>query len=116
VFAVIKGELWTPPLTSSILAGITRDTVITLARELGYTVREEAFPREMLYLAEELFYSGTAVEVSPIGSVDRIPIGSGERGTVTKAIQDAFFALVRGQSPDKRRWLTPVPLTAAVRR
>jgi branched-chain amino acid aminotransferase len=116
VFAVIKGELWTPPLTSSVLAGITRDTVITLARELGYTVREEAFPREMLYLAEELFYSGTAVEVSPIGSVDRIQVGSGERGPVTKAVQDAFFALVRGQSPDKRRWLTPVPLTAAVRR
>jgi len=116
VFAVMKGELVTPPLTSSILAGITRDTVITLARELGYTVREEAMPREMLYLAEELFYSGTAVEVSPIGSVDRIPVGSGERGPVTKALQDAFFALVKGQVADKRRWLTPVPLAAAVRR
>jgi len=116
VFAVIKGEIVTPPLTSSILAGITRDSVITIARELGYTVREEAMPREMLYLAEELFYSGTAVEVSPIGSIDRIPVGNGDRGPVTKAIQDAFFALVKGQAPDKRRWLTPVPLAAAVRR
>jgi branched-chain amino acid aminotransferase len=116
VFAVIKGELVTPPLTSSILAGITRDTVITIARELGYTVREEAMPREMLYLAEELFYSGTAVEVSPIGSIDRIQVGNGDRGPVTKAIQDAYFALVKGQSPDKRRWLTPVPQAATVRR
>jgi branched-chain amino acid aminotransferase len=70
----------------------------------------------MLYLADELFYSGTAVEVSPIGSVDRIPVGNGERGPITKAMQDAFFALVRGQAADKHGWLTPVPQAAAVRR
>jgi branched-chain amino acid aminotransferase len=115
VFAVIDGELVTPPLASSILAGITRNTVITLARELGYKVREEMMPREMLYAADELFYSGTAVEVSPIGSVDRITIGTGERGPITKALQDAFFAVVKGQVADKHGWLTLVPQAATAR-
>ncbi len=109
LFAVIKGELVTPPLSNSILAGITRDSVMTLARELGYKVREESMPREMLYVAEELFYSGTAVEVSPIASVDRLPVGTGERGPVTKALQEAFFAVVKGEKPDTHGWLTPVP-------
>ena len=108
VFAVIKGELLTPPLHNSILAGITRDTVMTLGRELGYAVRETTLPREMLYAADELFFSGTAVEVSPIGSVDRIPIGNGGRGPITKAIQDAFFAAVRGQDAKHRGWLSLV--------
>jgi branched-chain amino acid aminotransferase len=108
VFAVVRGEVITPPLSNSILAGITRDSIMTLARELGYTVREMTMPREMLYMAEELFYSGTAVEVSPIGSVDRIPVGSGSRGPVTKALQDAFFATVHGQNPRHRDWLSPV--------
>ncbi|HYS93795.1 MAG TPA: branched-chain amino acid transaminase, partial [Candidatus Acidoferrales bacterium] len=93
LFAVIKGELFTPPVSSSILAGITRASVMTLADELGYRVREEVMPRELLYAADELFYTGTAVEVSPISSVDRIVVGKGERGPVTKAIQDAFFAI-----------------------
>lgn len=106
VFAVLKGELITPPLHNSILAGITRDTVMTLAREMGYTVREMTMPREMLYAADELFYSGTAVEVSPIGSVDRIQVGSGSRGPITKALQDAFFATVHGQNPKHRDWLS----------
>jgi branched-chain amino acid aminotransferase len=109
IFAVHKGELITPPLHSSILAGITRSSVMTLARELGYPVREEVMPREMLYAADELFYVGTAVEVSPIASVDRLPVGSGTRGPVTKAIQDAFFAIVRGETADRHGWLTPVP-------
>ncbi len=109
VFAVLKGELITPPLHSSILAGITRATVIHLARELGYSVREEVMPRELLYAADELFYSGTAVEVSPITSVDRLTVGNGERGPITRGLQEAFFGVVRGQVPDRHGWLTHVP-------
>jgi len=112
LFAVLKGELVTPPLSSSVLAGITRDTVMTLARELGYKVREEVMPRELLYAAEELFYSGTAVEISPIASVDRIPVGDGARGPITKKLQDAFFGVLRGEAPDRHHWLTPVPVAA----
>ena len=115
LFVVLKGELFTPALASSILAGITRDTVMTLARELGYTVREEILPREQLYAADELFYCGTAVEVTPITSVDRIVVGNGARGPVTKAIQDAFFEIVRGEVPDRHGWLTPVTRGAAAR-
>ncbi len=114
VFAVIRGELVTPVLANSILAGITRASIITLARELGYPVREEVMPREMLYAADELFFCGTAVEVSPITSVDRIQVGTGQRGPVTKALQDAFFAIVRGEAADRHGWLTPVPVAAAV--
>ena len=113
VFAVMKGELVTPPLHNSILAGITRNSVITLARDLGYKVREEVMPREYLYAADELFYAGTAVEVSPIASVDKIPVGSGGRGPITKALQDAFFGIVRGEHPDRYGWLRPVPQLAA---
>ncbi len=112
LFAVIRGELVTPSLASSILAGITRDSVMTLARELGIPVREEVMPRELLYAADELFYCGTAVEVSPITSVDRIAVGSGTRGPVTKAIQDAFFGIVRGEVADRHGWLTMVPQVA----
>src|SRR6266545_7428130 len=90
LFAVVGGQVVTPTLASSILAGITRDSVMTLARELGYVVREEIIPREILYAADELFYSGTAVEVTPITSVDRIAVGAGTRGPVTQAIQEAF--------------------------
>ncbi len=110
VFAVIKGELVTPMLANSILAGITRESVMTLARELGYKVREEMMPREFLYAADELFFAGTAVEVSPIVSVDRIQIGDGTPGPVTREIQKAFFGIVRGESPDRHQWLTPVPV------
>lgn len=116
LFAVIKGELVTPPLANSILAGITRASIITLAREMGLKVREETMPREMLYVADELFYSGTAVEVSPIASVDRLNVGSGERGPITKALQEAFFAVVKGQKPDTHGWLTPVPAAVAAQR
>ena len=114
VFAVVDGTIWTPTLASSILAGITRDTVITLARELGYPVREEVMPREMLYGADELFYAGTAVEITPITSVDRIAVGDGTRGPVTKALQDAFFGIVRGDGTDRHGWLTPVSQGATV--
>ncbi len=108
VFAVLKGEILTPPLSSSILAGITRDSVITLAGDLGYRVRQDPMPRELLYAADELFYSGTAVEITPITSVDRIAVGEGTRGPVTEAIQKAFFGAVRGDAPDRHGWLTPV--------
>ena len=108
VFAVLKGELVTPPLHSSILAGITRSSVMTLARDLGLKVREETLPREALYSADELFFSGTAVEVSPIGSLDRIPIGNGGRGPITRQIQEAYFDAVRGKNSKHREWLTPV--------
>jgi branched-chain amino acid aminotransferase len=113
LFLVYKGELITPPGHASILLGITRDTILTLAGELGYRVRETTLAREMLYLADELFFSGTAVEVTPITSVDRIPVGNGERGPVTKAIQDAFFGVVRGEQSDRHRWLHAVTRGAA---
>jgi branched-chain amino acid aminotransferase len=115
LFLVVKGELVTPPLTSSILAGITRDTVITIAKELGIPAREAVIPREMLYLADEAFFTGTAVEISPITSVDRITVGAGERGVITKRLQDAYFGVLRGELPDTHRWLTPVPQAAAAR-
>jgi branched-chain amino acid aminotransferase len=82
--------------------------VITLAQELGYTVREQLLPREMLYIADELFFVGTAVEVTPIRSVDRITIGAGSRGPITAALQQAFFDIVKGEVPDRHGWLTPV--------
>lgn len=116
VFALVKGELYTPQLSNSVLAGITRDTVITLAREQGHTVKELSMPREMLYLADEIFYTGTAVEVSPITSVDKIPVGKGVVGPVTKALQKAYFAAVRGETPDLHGWLTPVTQGAALAR
>jgi branched-chain amino acid aminotransferase len=109
VFLVRDGVLYTPPITASILPGITRDSAITLARDLGYTVREQLIPREMLYIADEAFFVGTAVEVTPIRSVDRIPVGAGSRGPVTTAVQRAFFGIVTGEAPDRHGWMTPVP-------
>jgi len=106
LFTVRDGAIFTPPVGSSILGGITRDSVITLARELGYTVTESVLPREALYLADELFFVGTAAEVTPVRSVDKITIGAGRRGPVTSAIQRAFFAVVNGEAPDRHGWLT----------
>lgn len=108
LFLVRDGVITTPPLASSILRGITRQCVITLARDLGYTVEEAFIPREMLYMADELFFTGTAAEVTPIRSVDRIPIGAGRRGPVAQALQEAFFAIVEGAGADPYGWLTPV--------
>jgi branched-chain amino acid aminotransferase len=105
VFVVRDGVIHTPPVGSSILAGITRDSVITIARDLGYEVREQVLPREMLYIADEVFFVGTAVEVTPIKSVDRRTVGSGRRGPVTEAIQERFFQIVRGETPDTYGWL-----------
>lgn len=115
LFAVYKNEVITPPLGSSILSGITRDSVMRLAKDMGYAVREAVIPREMLYIVDELFFTGTAVEVTPVTSVDRIPVGNGERGPVTKALQDAFFGIVKGDLPDRYGWLSPVPQGAAKR-
>lgn len=108
VFAVYRGAIYTPPVGASILLGVNRSYVITLAREMGYKVREEVFPREMLYVADELFFSGTAVEITPIRSVDTILVGSGERGPITKRIQDKFFGIINGDIPDQYGWMTPV--------
>lgn len=108
LFMVMDGALYTPPLASSILGGITRNSIITLARDMGYDVREQTITREMLYMADELFFTGTAVEVTPVRSVDRIVVGSGSRGPITAALQTAFFDIVQGKSPDRYGWLTPV--------
>lgn len=108
LFLVYDGVLHTPALTSSILQGITRDSVLTLARDLGIEVREQALPREFLYMAEEAFFCGTAVEITPIRSIDRIEVGKGRRGPITEALQQRFFGLLRGESPDIHGWLTPV--------
>ncbi len=113
LFLVRNGIIYTPPLSASVLPGITRDTIITLARDLGYTVREEMLPREMVYIADEAFFSGTAVELTPIRSVDRVKVGAGRRGPVTEAIQRAFFGAVNGERADTRGWLTYVYADAA---
>ncbi|MGH9533750.1 MAG: branched-chain amino acid transaminase [Terriglobales bacterium] len=108
LFLVRDGELVTPALSNSVLPGITRDSLLALSAEMGLTCRVEQIPREALYLADEVFFCGTAVEITPIRSVDRIPIGAGRRGPVTEALQRRFFTLVTGQAEDAHGWLTPV--------
>ncbi|MBS1968069.1 MAG: branched-chain amino acid transaminase [Chloroflexi bacterium SZAS-1] len=105
LFVIRDNIIYTPPVTAALLPGITRDSVITLARNLGYEVREQNLPREALYVADELFFTGTAAEVSPIRSVDKIVIGPGKRGPVTTAIQKAFFGLFNGETEDQWGWL-----------
>jgi len=106
VFVVRDGEIRTPPLGASALPGITRDAVLTLARELAIPVTESEVPREMLYIADEVFLSGTAAEITPIRSVDRITVGKGRRGPITEKLQKAFFAIIDGSQPDKHGWLS----------
>lgn len=113
LFLVHKGELFTPPMHNSILAGITRASVLQIANEMGYRVKEMVIPREMLYVVDEAFFTGTAVEITPVTSVDRVPVGTGEVGPVTQALQKAFFGIVKGEVPDRHGWLTPVPRTVA---
>ena len=108
IFMVRDGAIVTPPLGSSILGGITRDSVMTLARDLGYTVTESVIPREALYIADEVFFVGTAAEVTPVRSVDRQTIGAGRRGPITRALQQAFFDVINGEVPDTHGWLTYV--------
>src|SRR5437899_10307416 len=107
-FLVRNGIVYTPPLTASILPGNTRNSVITLARDMGYRIREEMVPRELLYIADEVFFVGTAVEITPIRSVDKIRVGNGRRGPVTEAVQRAFFDVINGEVPDAHAWLTYV--------
>jgi branched-chain amino acid aminotransferase len=113
LFLIRDGVIYTPALASSILQGITRDTVITLAKAHGFEVREQSIPREFLYLADEMFLTGTAAEVTPVRSVDRITIGAGKRGPVTEALQSAFFGLFTGKTPDKWGWLEPCDVAGA---
>jgi branched-chain amino acid aminotransferase len=116
IFVVRNGAILTPPLSASILGGITRDTVITLARDLGIAVTEANLPRESLYIADEVFVVGTAAEVTPIKSIDRITIGQGHRGPTTEALQRAFFDVINGKTPDRYGWLTYVyPEESALR-
>lgn len=112
LFLVKDGVILTPGLACSILGGITRDTVMRLARERAIEVREVSIPREMLYLADELFFTGTAAEITPVRSVDGMQIGHGKRGPVTESLQNAFFGLFQGRTPDKWGWLDPVDMKA----
>jgi branched-chain amino acid aminotransferase len=115
LFLVKNGTLLTPPLISSILPGITRDCVLTLARRLGIPVVEARLPREMLYVADEVFFTGTAAEITPIRSVDKIVVGRGLRGPVTQALQRAFFDIVECRVPDEYGWLTFVREASAAK-
>lgn len=109
IFLARNGRLHTPPLAASILTGITRQCVLTLAGELGLEVREEPIPREMLYLADEIFFCGTAAEITPVRSVNGVVVGTGHRGPITDQLMTAFFDVVEGRVPDRHGWLTPVP-------
>lgn len=113
IFVVRNGVLYTPPLGNSALSGITRDSILTLARHLGFSVVEQALPRELLYIADEVFFTGTAAEVTPIRSIDRIVIGDGKVGEITKKIADEFFGIANGLKPDRFGWLTPVKVKSA---
>ena len=113
LFLVRNGILYTPPLANSALSGITRDSVIVLAKHLGIEVVEQALPREMLYICEEAFFTGTAAEVTHLRSVDRILIGDGTMGPITSALHKAFFEIVNGDVPDRYNWLTPVNVRIA---
>ena len=110
LFIVKSGKLYTPPTGLSVLPGITRDTIITLARERGYTIEEKLIPREALYIADELFFTGTAAEVTPIRSVDQITVGAGRRGPITEELQAAYLDAVEGRS-EHDEWLTFVSKT-----
>jgi branched-chain amino acid aminotransferase len=112
VFVVRNGVLYTPPLANSALSGITRDSVLTIARHLGLPVVEQSIPRELLYIADEVFFTGTAAEVAPIRSIDRIVIGDGTPGQISKQIADEFFGIANGLKPDRFGWLTPVKVDA----
>jgi branched-chain amino acid aminotransferase len=109
IFVVKDGHVHTPPLHASILPGITRDSIITLCHDLGIPVMQKGVPRELLYVADEVFFTGTAAEVTPIRSIDRIQIGAGRRGPITERLQQAFFDVTKGKAEDRHEWLTRVP-------
>lgn len=108
LFVIVDGIVYTPGAWSSILLGITRDSVLQILEDFGYEVRFQQIQRELLYMADEVFFTGTAAEVTPVRSIDRIPIGTGTRGEITKQVQQEFFALTSGQKPDRHGWLTHV--------
>ena len=116
IFIVQDGTLYTPPLSASILPGITRASIVKLAADLNIPVKEAVIPREMLYIGDEVFFVGTAVEVTPIRSIDKIIIGKGVAGPITRRIQEEFFAVTSGQKPDRHNWLTPVNAPVAASR
>ncbi len=105
IFVVKDGKVITPPLYASVLPGITRGSIIQLCHDLGISVVEEMIPREMLYIADEVFFTGTAAEITPIRSIDKIPVGEGRRGPITKMLQDEFFAIISGEKEDRHGWL-----------
>jgi branched-chain amino acid aminotransferase len=113
LFLVRNGVLYTTPLANSVLSGITRDSVITLAKQLGIEVVEQALPRELLYICDEAFFTGTAAEVTHLRSVDRIMVGDGSMGPITSALHKAFFDIVNGNAPDRYNWFTPVNVRVA---
>ena len=108
IFLVRNGVIYTPPSSSSILPGITRHCVFTLARDFGIRIHQHAIPRETLYIADEVFFSGTAAEITPVTKVDNIPIGTGKRGPITERVQSEFFRIVGGEIEDRHGWFTPV--------
>ena len=114
LFLVRGGTLYTTPLANSVLSGITRDSVLVLARQLGIPVVEQALPRELLYICDEAFFTGTAAEVTHLRSVDRILIGDGTMGPITSAVHKAFFDIVNGLAADRYNWLTPVKVREAI--
>jgi len=110
LFVIRNGVLQTAPLGNSVLPGITRDSVLQIARDLGIPINEQGIPRELLYIADEVFFTGTAAEITAVRSVDKISVGKGVVGPITKAIQEEFYGIVRGEKPDRYNWLTPVPV------
>jgi branched-chain amino acid aminotransferase len=112
VFLVHRDKLITPPLGNSVLPGITRDSVLQIARDLNIPVVEQMIPRELLYICDEAFFTGTAAEVTPLRSVDKVKVGKGGMGPITKAIQKEFYAIVHGEKNDRHGWLTPVPVSS----
>jgi branched-chain amino acid aminotransferase len=114
IFVVIDGAVVTPPLSNCALPGITRHSVMAICRDLNIPVAEQVLPREMLYIANEVFFCGTAAEITPIRTIDRITVGDGARGPITKRIQDEFFALTSGSKPDRHNWLAAVNVPAGI--
>ncbi len=114
IFVVRDNILLTPPLSNSVLPGITRDCVLKIAKDMGIECKEEGISRGSLYIADEVFFSGTAAEITPIRSIDKIKIGDGARGPITKRLQEEFFAIIEGRIPDRFNWLTPLPVGSDV--
>jgi branched-chain amino acid aminotransferase len=114
IFLIMDNTVITPPVASSVLNGITRDCALTILRDMGYEIKEQPFTRDLLYLADELFFTGTAAEITPIRTVDRLPIGKGSRGPVTAKVQERFFGITAGQLPDTWGWLTPVQVAQPI--